>query len=59
MKLQYKRLPSCRFIKKTTPTQMFFCEIYEIFKNNFPYRTLPMAASDHSKFEALTFEIMS
>ena len=28
-----------------TPTQVFSCEIWEIFKNNFFYRTPPEAAS--------------
>ena len=29
---------------KETPTQMFFCEIYEIFKNSLFYRT-PLAGA--------------
>ena len=33
------------FIQKETLVQMFFCEICEIFKNTFSYRTLPVAAS--------------
>ena len=32
--------------KKKTPTQVFSCEICEIFKNTLIYRTLPVAASD-------------
>ena len=27
---------------------MFSCECFEIFQNNFLYRTLPVAASNHS-----------
>ena len=30
---------------KETPIQVFFCEIYEIFKNTFIYRTPPVADS--------------
>ena len=30
---------ACNFIKKVTPTQVFSCEFYEIFKNIFFYRT--------------------
>ena len=33
------------FLKKT-PTQVFSCEICEIFKNTFFYRTPPAAASE-------------
>ena len=33
------RCKACNFLKKDTPTQVFFYEIYEIFKNNFIYRT--------------------
>ena len=32
---------------KETPAQVFPCEYYEIFKNNFFYRTPPVAASVH------------
>ena len=32
------------FIEKETPTQVFSCEICDIFKNNFFYRTPPVAA---------------
>ena len=35
-----------------TPTQVFSCEIFEIFKNTFFYRTPPVAASDE-KYRAL------
>ena len=30
-----KRPQVCNFIKKETPTQVFSCEFYEIFKDNF------------------------
>ena len=32
-------------VLKKTPTQMFSCEYCQIDKNNFFYRTLPVAAS--------------
>ena len=35
-------------LKKETPTQVFFCEFCQIFKNNFFYRTLTVAASGNS-----------
>ena len=38
-------LKACNFIKKETLTQVLFCEICEIFKNTFFYRTPPLAAS--------------
>ena len=34
-----------QFIKKETLVQAFFCEICEIFKKTFFYRTPPVAAS--------------
>ena len=37
---------TCNFIKKETPTQVFSCEYCEILKNNFFYRTTPVAASE-------------
>ena len=37
-----------QFIKKETLVQAFFCEICEIFKNTFFYRTPPVAASGSS-----------
>ena len=43
IKLQAK---ACKLIKKETLAQVFSCEFCEIFKNNFFYRTLPVAASD-------------
>ena len=43
-------LQACNFTKKETPTQVFFCEYCEVFKNThseeqFFYRALPLAAS--------------
>ena len=39
----------CNFIKKEALAQEFSCEFCEISKNTFSYRTVPVAASDHSK----------
>ena len=36
---------ACNFIKKETLTQVFLCELCDIFKNAFSYGTLPVAAS--------------
>ena len=36
----------CNFITKEAPAQMFSCEFWEIFKNNFLHGTLLVAASD-------------
>ena len=36
---------NCNFIKKETLAQVFSCEFCEIFKNTFPSRTPPVAAS--------------
>ena len=44
---------------KETPTQLFSCEIVEISKIIFSHRTPLMAATDHSKFKVLTFEMTS
>ena len=30
---------------KKTPTKMFFCKVFEIFKKTFLYRTPPVTAS--------------
>ena len=38
----------CNFIKKETLALVLSCEFCEIFKNNYFYRTPPMAASDKS-----------
>ena len=35
------------YIKKETPTQEFSCEICEILKDTFFYRTPPVAVSVH------------
>ena len=40
------------FLQKETPTQVFSCEICEIYKNTLFYRTLPVVA-----FESLRPEI--
>ena len=37
------------FIKKETPAQVFSCELCEIYKNTFSYRTTPVAASVYFK----------
>ena len=42
---------NCNFIKET-PTQIVSCEIWEIFKNTFFYRTSPVAAFDRLRFPA-------
>ena len=38
-------LKPATLFKKETPTQVFSCKYYEIFKNSFFYRTHPVAAS--------------
>ena len=38
-------LKACNFIKKRLQHRLFFCEYCEIFKNNFLYKTNPVAAS--------------
>ena len=38
-------LETCNFLNKHFLTQVFSCEILEIFKNSFLYRTTPVAAS--------------
>ena len=37
------------FIKKETLAQVFSCELCEIYKNTFSYRTPPVAASVYFK----------
>ena len=39
---------ACNFIKKESLAQVFSCEIFEISKNTFYYRTPPVAASESS-----------
>ena len=46
--------PKCNFIKKR-PTHVISCEICEIFKSTFFYRTSPVAASEGFKFPACNF----
>ena len=41
---------TCIFIKKETLAQVFSCELCEISKNTFCYRTPPVAASDITLF---------
>ena len=41
---------ACDFIKKEALAQVFSCELCEIFKNTFSYRTLPVAASVEGNF---------
>ena len=36
---------ACNFIKKETQIQLFSCEFCKIFKNTFPYSTIPAAPS--------------
>ena len=40
------RVSACNFSKKETLAQVFSCEFYEISKNTFSYKTLPLAASN-------------
>ena len=40
-------LTACNFIKKKTPTQVFFCEDHKMFENSFFYGTPPVAASEN------------
>ena len=39
-----------QIFKEKTQTEMFSCEIYEMFKNIFFYRAPPMAASTKNTF---------
>ena len=39
------KLQAFNFIQKETLAQVFSCEIFEISKNTFSYRTSPVAAS--------------
>ena len=45
------RPEACNFIKKETLAQVFSCKFYEIFKNTFFYRTLPVAVSETLYFK--------
>ena len=40
---------ACNFVKKEALTQVFSCEICEIYKKPFLYATPPVAASEHSE----------
>ena len=44
-----KKLQACNFIKKETPTQVFFCKFCKIFKSTFFHRTPPVAASESGR----------
>ena len=43
----FNKVPGLNFIEKDTLAQVFSCEFCEISKNNFFYRTPPVAASDN------------
>ena len=47
IKLQAWRPVGLQCYEEEIPTQLFTCEIWEIFKNTFFYRTSPVAASGH------------
>ena len=40
---------ACNFIKKENLAQVFSCQFCEISKNNFSYKTTPVAASEKCK----------
>ena len=40
---------------KETPTQMFPCEIYKVFKNAYFYKIFPMAGSKNIVLKSLNF----
>ena len=42
---------ACNVIKKETLAQVFSCDFWEISKNTFLYRALPVAASDFSNID--------
>ena len=42
---------------KETPTQVFSCEFWEIFKNTFFYRTPSVAASKGCKYMSLSISM--
>ena len=43
------KLLACNFIKKETPTQVFFCEYCEVFKSTYFEEHLLTAGSDFLK----------
>ena len=46
--VSFQTFQACNFIKKETPSQLFFCEFWEISKNTFFYKT-PTAVAAASK----------
>ena len=44
--LFWQSYKACNFIKEDTPTQVFSCEYWEIFKNIFSEEQLRTAASE-------------
>ena len=50
-------LQACNFIKKKTPTQVFFCEYYEIFKNTYFKKHLRTTTSEDTPTLMLSYEI--
>ena len=50
---------ACNFFKKEALAQEFSCEIQEIFKNTFSYRTLPVAASSKTSYQRSFFKQIS
>ena len=40
-------LIACNFIKKYTPTQVFFCEDHKMFENSFLYGPTPVTTSEN------------
>ena len=48
-----RRIEALQHYQKETPTQVFSCEIFEIFKDTFFYRTPPMTASGSLKLDPL------
>ena len=49
----------CNFIKKETLVLVFSCEFGEISKNNFSYRTSPMAASGTTMMQSFPTKAMA
>ena len=50
--LQKQSPRASNFVKKETLTQLFSCEFYKISRNNFSYRTPPVAASVSPNFNS-------
>ena len=57
------KLEDINFIKKETPTQIFRCEIFEIFKNTYIQKYLLTTASDSPNpaypFSSFFWQILS